>query len=216
MALQVTDNDWILKVDRQIDFNLNGQLLGSFTGKFVATSVTSDVAGDIWNKGGVLRQGINTLAGLALGEPKELLLRDLNLLTFEPLSGLSYELFYFSLNRLEKTNIKIWEYQGMPLYTQDVSSPVATTATTTTPALTSATAATSILAANINRKSFSIKNKGNKPVYIGFSSSFTGSNAYLTLNAGAIYLSDVSYTGEIWGLLVKQNENTDLIVTDFV
>ena len=216
MALQVTDNDWLLKVDTQIDFNLNGQLLGSFTGKFVIASVTSFVAGDVWNKGGVLRQGIETKAGLALAEPKELLLRDLNLLTFEPLSGLSYELFYFSLNRLEKTNIKIWEYQGMPLYTQDVSSPVATTATVTTVAIASATAAILILAANINRKSFAIKNKGNKLCYIGFSSDFTASNAYLTLNAGATYLSDVSYTGEIWGLLVKQNENTDLVITNFV
>ncbi len=216
MALQVTNDDWILKIDTQIKFNLNGQSLGSFTGKFVIVSVISAVAGDVWNKGGVLRQGINTLAGLALGEPKELLLRDLNLLTFEPLSGLSYELFYFSLNRLETTNIKIWEYQGMPLYTQDASTPVATTATVSTATADNASAPKSILAANTNRKSFSIRNKGTKSCYLGFANNFNAGNAYLTLAAGASYVADNSYAGEIWALAIANNNFTDLVVTEFV
>jgi hypothetical protein len=92
----------------------------------------------------------------------------------------------------------------------------ATSSTTASVTVSSNTNTISLLAANPNRKRFSLRNKGNKATYIGFSSTFTTANFYLSLAAGAVYESDFSFTGEIFGLAIAANSATDIQVTEFV
>lgn len=92
----------------------------------------------------------------------------------------------------------------------------ATSSTTASVIVISNTATISLLPANPNRKRFSLRNKGNKAAYIGFSSTFTTANFYLSLAAGAVYESDFSFTGEIFGLAIAANSATDIQVTEFV
>jgi hypothetical protein len=105
----------------------------------------------------------------------------------------------------------------MSLFLQDSTfNSLATSTTTASVAVVSNTATISLLAANPNRKRFSLRNKGNKAALIGFSSTFTTANFYLSLAAGAVYESDFSFTGEIFGLAVATNSATDIQVTEFI
>lgn len=105
----------------------------------------------------------------------------------------------------------------MSLFLQDsVNNVVATTTTTASIAVVNNTTTISLLAANPNRKRFSLRNKGNKAAYIGFSSTFTTANFYLSLASGAVYESDFSFTGEIFALAIAANSNTDVQVTEFI
>lgn len=89
-------------------------------------------------------------------------------------------------------------------------------ATTTTFAVNSNTQPSNILPANVNRKGYAIRNRGTKPVLIGFAANFTGSNAFLTLAAGAVYESEKNYIGDIFALMTAANANTDITVFEFV
>lgn len=104
----------------------------------------------------------------------------------------------------------------MSLFLQDSVNSVATSTTTASVAVNSNTNTVLLLAPNLNRKRFSLRNKGNKAAYIGFSSNFTTANFYLSLAAGAVYESDFSFTGEIFALAITPNSNTDIQVTEFV
>lgn len=57
-------------------------------------------------------QAISINNTLAYGTKKELSLRILNLLEFNSVSGNSYQLYYFPLDRLGTVAVKVWEYQG--------------------------------------------------------------------------------------------------------
>jgi hypothetical protein len=104
----------------------------------------------------------------------------------------------------------------MSLFLQDSVNATANATTTASVTVNNNTTPISLLAANLNRKRFALRNKGNKAAYIGFSSTFTTANFYLSLAAGAIYESDFTFTGEIFGLAPANNSNTDIQVTEFV
>jgi hypothetical protein len=104
----------------------------------------------------------------------------------------------------------------MALYI-DNSQPAGTasTATSATVAVPSNTTPNSILAANVNRKGYSIRNRGAKAAIVGFSSTFTANTAFLSLAANAVYESEKNYTGDLFAMATAANAATDLVVTEF-
>lgn len=104
----------------------------------------------------------------------------------------------------------------MSLFLQESFVSIQATSTTTTSVTVSSTTNTiSLLVANSNRKRFALRNKGMKPVLIGFSNTFTAADNYLSLAGGAIYESDFSFTGEIFALASSVG-SVDIQVTEFV
>jgi hypothetical protein len=113
MTRQLTGNLWTLRLEGNLSNILDKHSLGIFTNPFVIISVSSVYADSLWRKGGSVGQAIILPDGqTAYGTNQEIPLNQLFLLEFPLLAGDSYELFYFSLPRLETVNIKVWEYQG--------------------------------------------------------------------------------------------------------
>lgn len=126
-------------------------------------------------------------------------------------------LFYEPPKWFRDFEITIWENKNMALYVDNQpASFTALTASSVSVTVNSHTNAVSVLAANTNRKGYSIRNRGNKPVLIGFSSTFTASSAFLSLAAGAMYESEKLYLGEIFGLMTAVNNTTDLTIIEFI
>lgn len=127
----------------------------------------------------------------------------------------NYALKFICANWIDALTLTIYE-DDMPLYSPDANGVSASSAIVTSVTVTSNTAPISLLAVNTTRKRFSLRNKGTKSALIGFANDFDAGNAFLTLASGAVYESDISYTGEIFALGTASNQTTDIAVTEFV
>lgn len=128
----------------------------------------------------------------------------------------SYALFYEPPNWFKNFNIKIWENKNMGLYIDTTQAAgVSEIATVTSVTVNSFATPTSLLAANFNRRGYSIRNRGTKIALIGFNATFTPATAFLSLPAGATYESDKLYLGALFGSASKTGETTDLTITEF-
>jgi hypothetical protein len=113
MTLQLLDNLWELRTNSVFFNTVTQESLGFFSSPFVVISVISSFAEPLWSKGGSVSQAIALPdTSIAWGNRKELVLNQLSLFEFPILSNNNYELFYFSLARLEAVQIKVWEYVG--------------------------------------------------------------------------------------------------------
>lgn len=115
MTLQIIDNLWELKVNDLFDSNIARHSLGVFSHPYLIVKVSSDFALESWRQGGSIGQGINFEAASAYGEIKPLTLESLLLFQFPLLTGDNYELYYFSLPRLEAVQLQVWEYSGQTI-----------------------------------------------------------------------------------------------------
>lgn len=118
MALQVTNDNWIEKVDTVVPGTEDLYLLGEFTNPFVIVEIQSTIADPVWNKAGEIAQSIDTEIGTVYGKKQELFLRNPNLINFDSLSTESYKLWYFPLDRLGNTSVKVYEYRGETIDSQ--------------------------------------------------------------------------------------------------
>ena len=118
MSLRITDNNWSLKLNTDVDSNVDKYNLGTFTNPFVIILIESVTANPVWNEAGKISEAITFDGQLAYGSQQELFLKQLNLRQFTALSGSNYQLYYFPLVRLESVRVKVWEYQGT---TKDVN-----------------------------------------------------------------------------------------------
>ncbi len=112
MSLQITDDNWSLKVNTYVDSNVDKYNLGTFINPFVIILIESVTANPVWNEAGKISEAITFDGQLAYGSQQELFLKQLNLRQFTALSGNDYQLYYFPLVRLESVRVKVWEYQG--------------------------------------------------------------------------------------------------------
>ncbi len=112
MNLRITDNNWSVTFDQEVNSNADKYLLGTYSNSFVIVAVYPTGVPDSWSQGGSVGQAISINNTLAYGTKKELSLRILNLLEFNSVSGNSYQLYYFPLDRLGTVAVKVWEYQG--------------------------------------------------------------------------------------------------------
>ncbi len=113
MTLQLLDNSWELKTNGIFFNSVRQESLGVFSSPFIAISVTSSFADPLWSKAGSVGQVIALSdASVAYGSRKELVLNQASFFEFPIFSSSNYELFYFSLPRLEAVQIKVWEYTG--------------------------------------------------------------------------------------------------------
>ncbi len=112
MSLQITDDNWSLKVNTYVDSNVDKYNLGTFINPFVIILIESVTANPVWNEAGKISEAITFDGQLAYGSQQELFLKQLNLRHFTALSGNNYQLYYFPLVRLESVRVKVWEYQG--------------------------------------------------------------------------------------------------------
>lgn len=101
----------------------------------------------------------------------------------------------------------------------DVGNPIPTSVTTRTPTTTSvASSATSvtILAANSNRKGFSISNISTAKLYLSFASPATTANCFIEVPSGAFLLLDQQMIvgSAIYG--IWESANGTVQVTEFV
>lgn len=112
MGLQITNDDWLQQVDTVISGTEPSYLLGQFNSPFVIVAIASASANPLWDKAGSVSQAIDTTIGKVYGTKQELFLGNPNLIKSDALNSQSYELWYFPLDRLAETSIKVWEYQG--------------------------------------------------------------------------------------------------------
>lgn len=112
MVLQLTNNEWLLRLDTEIDSSLGRYLLGNFRNPFVILNFTSESANPLWTKAGYISQAVIIDNSSAYDQNREVLLNLNNFCKFEALSGSDYRLYYFPPTRLQKVRVKVWEYQG--------------------------------------------------------------------------------------------------------
>jgi hypothetical protein len=215
----LVDEDWVLSLSlfQTIDnssslINLNEQFVASNLAVNISTNITSSR----WRYGGRLWTAYYFLGEYHLTKYYDLKLDFFHLFCVEKLANNNYFLFYEPPKWFSTFDIKIWENTNMALYT-DSSQPAGTasTATSATVAVASNTTPSSIMAANVNRKGYSIRNRGTKAAIIGFSSTFTANTAFLSLAANAVYESEKNYTGDLFAMTTAANAATDLVVTEF-
>ena len=113
MSLQLTNNEWLLKLETEVDNSLDKYLLGSFSNPFVILNFTSATANPVWSQAGYISQAILIDNSLAFSPNQAVLLNINNFRKFDALSGSDYQLYYFPPKRLETVEIKVWEYQGI-------------------------------------------------------------------------------------------------------
>ncbi|MBH8553316.1 hypothetical protein I8751_13215 [Nostocaceae cyanobacterium CENA357] len=95
----------------------------------------------------------------------------------------------------------------MPLYSNNSSTSVSVSPVTSTTGtdidITIANTATQVLAANANRKSFTIYNQTSVDIYFDYSSNVTTANYAFKLSAGSYYEMPVSpiYQGAVFGIV---------------
>lgn len=107
-------------------------------------------------------------------------------------------------------HVKVSTVTGHPV---DISVPVRTPTTTSIPS--SATSVT-ILAANPNRRGFSISNISTSKLYLSFTSPATTTNCFIEIPAGAFLLLDqqLIVTSAIYGIWASANGTGQ--VTEYV
>lgn len=110
-SLQLLENQWQLKVNKNFDYK-NNHYLGRFTSPFIVAFIQANNVEPGWRQGGQIAQKIPFQSIHAYGEFKKIELEALTLLEFPSLTQGNYDLYYFPLNRLDWVNLKIWEYQG--------------------------------------------------------------------------------------------------------
>ena len=113
MSLQLTNNEWRLKLETEIDSLSGKYLLGNFSNPFVILNFVAIDSNPIWTKAGYISQAVLLDDSLAYAANQEVLLNINNFRSFDSLSGQDYQLYYFPPARLKKVKIKVWEYQGI-------------------------------------------------------------------------------------------------------
>jgi hypothetical protein len=215
----LNDENWelVASVERPLSFQETSLVVGEeLSSRYLLCKVSTTspkptwlTAGKVWASWSVLGEDHYTdCYYLRLNRPR--------LITVPLLSTEGYSLIYEPPKWFADINFTIHENKNMALYT-DNSQPdgTASTATSATVAVASNTTPSSILAANVNRKGYSIRNRGAKAAIIGFSSTFAATTAFLSLAANAVYESEKNYTGDLLAMTTANNTTTDLVVTEF-
>jgi hypothetical protein len=213
-------SDWLLKASLTKFSNDNEfvDLGRKFTSSNQIIRIDSSIKKSTWDYGGEIFAAYLVAGQQTIVESYKLKLKYQQLIKVPLYFAGAYSLYYQAPKWLTKYTIKVFEYQKMALYLPDSGSAAltASTAVVTSVTVQNNTTPTSLLAANTNRKRFSLRNKGTKDIYLGFSNNFTAANAYLTLAKGAVYESDINFTGEIFGLAVAANSPSDIAVIEFI
>ena len=113
MSLQLTNNEWRLKLETEVNSSSDKYLLGNFSNPFVILQFTAVDSNPVWTKAGYISQAVLLDDSLAYASNQEVLLNVNNFRSFNALSGQDYQLYYFPPARLKKVRIKVWEYQGI-------------------------------------------------------------------------------------------------------
>ena len=113
MPLQLTDNNWVLKIDTNYDGSDGQEIdLGLFASPYIIVRVSSASVLPGWRKGGFIGSRITTPQVTAYGARQELSLIEPVLIEFPIFQGSDYRLFYFPLFRLATVHLEVWEYAG--------------------------------------------------------------------------------------------------------
>lgn len=169
-----------------------------------------------WNYGGKL-YAANKIAGkTSIFATYDLNLNYQQVIVVPLIIPSAFSLLYLPPKWFSKFTIKIYENQKMPLYSSSANNIVASSAEVKTVSVANSTAPVAVLPVNLARKRYSLRNKGNKSIAIGFTNTFTVATAFMTLTPGDVYESDIQYTGEIWALTLAANGASDLVVTEFL
>lgn len=189
---------------------------GTFKSKYLVISVICQNCRDTWHKAGYLTQIVEILPlkSVQVFDKKLILLNAPKLHIFDLFQS-GYRLKFEPAKWIKEVILEIY-VPKMPFYQPDLNSTPATTANVTSVTVANNTTPISLLAANNNRKRFSLRNRGSKPALIGFANNFNAANAYTTLAAGVVYESDINFTGEIFALGTAANQTTDIAVIEFV
>jgi hypothetical protein len=216
----MSSSDWLLKSSlTKIQGDPSIADLGrKFTNSSQIIRVNSSIKKSTWNYGGKLYATYLVAGQQTIVASFEINLNFQQLIQVPRYFPGAYSLFFLPPKWLVNYSIKVFEYQNMPLYLSDqsVNNAISTVANVTSVTVQNNTTPISLLATNPNRKRFSLRNKGTKSALIGFTNTFTAANAYLSLAAGAVYESDITFTGEIFGLAPAANSPTDIAVIEFV
>jgi hypothetical protein len=122
----------------------------------------------------------------------------------------AYKLQFDKVSWLNFLTLSVYQ-STMPLFSESDITPQSTAVTTSTASVT--TTAAVLIASNPNRKGLTIKNTGNKTMYIGFTSSVSSNNAFMAITNGATYEFPLLYTGDIYAI---GGAATTALITEFV
>jgi hypothetical protein len=211
-------SDWLLKAS-VTKFSNNNEFVDlgrKFTSSDQIIRIDSSIKKSTWDYGGEMFAAYLVAGQQTIVGNYKLKLKYQQLIKVPLYFAGAYSLYYQAPKWLTKYTIKVFEYQKMALYLPDSAGVNASVANVTSVTVANNTTPVSLLATNTARKRFSLRNKGTKSALIGFSSTFTANNAYLTLTAGAVYESDLNFTGEIFGLGAANNQTTDIVVIEFI
>jgi hypothetical protein len=171
-----------------------------------------------WHKAGYLSQYIDTLPlrKVQLFDNKLILLNYPVLQSF-PLFQLGYQLKFELAEWIKDLTLEIY-LPNMSLFQSEptASANPADFTGQSDPALFALTvAAVSVLAANPNRKGLVVRNKGNKPAYLGFAATVTAANAPYSIPGGAtLEQTDDFPPGQLF--MIAPSGNTDVVVMEIV
>jgi hypothetical protein len=133
-------------------------------------------------------------------------------LIYLPKLRIPYQLSINPAKWLGNYTLTIWE-SLMGIYTDPATAATANSVVTSTVAATNAAAGAVILAANPNRKSFTINNTSTSILYLGYGAVPTAIDYVVALPAKSFFDPNINFAGEIKGLWTNTNGNA--VVKEF-
>lgn len=207
---------WVRKYVKELTTAESIIVPNTFESEHLIISATCFNCRSTWHKAGYLSQSIDFSAfkQARVNNSSLILLNTPMVLSFEHYQ-LGYQLSFEPASWIDNLTLEIYQ-PSMPLYSLDTNAPYgATTALTQSITVNDNSTPVLVLAANKNRKNFTIENKGSTAIMIGFMEPMTINNTFLTLAPKTVYVPEINYTDPIFGLTQNDNEFTDLIVTEF-
>ncbi len=129
-----------------------------------------------------------------------------------PKLNIPYQLSINPAKWLGNYTLSIWEL-SMGIYTPPAEGATANTVGSTTVAATNVAAGVVILAANPNRKSFTIQNTSTSILYLGYGTVPTVTDYVVAIPAKSFFDPNINFSGEIKGLWINTNGNA--VVKEF-
>jgi hypothetical protein len=169
-----------------------------------------------WHKAGYLSQYIDTLPlkKVQSFDKKLILLNSPTMQSFA-LYQVGYQLKFNPVDWLKELTLEIYE-PNMSIYQSEniVNDPSNMTGQSVPALFTLTATAVAVLAVNSNRKGILIRNKGNKPAYLGFDATITVANAPYSIPAGAtLNVTDDFPPGQLF--MNAPAGNTDVVVMEY-
>lgn len=123
-----------------------------------------------------------------------------------PKLTIPYQLAINPAKWLGNYTLSIWE-SSMGIYTDPAASSTANAVASATVAATNVAAGAVILAANPNRKSFTIQNTSTSILYLGYGTVPTVTDFVVAIPAKSFFDPNINFSGEIKGLWTNTNGN---------